>query len=148
MGSSLCHQQHHINIMRKISQQRHREISQKLRDGQSHRQIARECGTSVVTITNPRKTLPDELPKPKIGRPKKLLLHHQRFLDRQFKGCSIKNVRQACNTIKERFNTIRSRTTTRKTLIKLQFKASVMVKKPLMSKRHKRNTSKTALPSP
>ncbi|SPO27489.1 related to transposase [Ustilago trichophora] len=125
--------------MRKISLQRRKDITQRLKDGLSHRQIAQQYGVSVGTVSNIRKSLSAALPEPKIGRPKKLLFHHHRFLEREFKRRTVKTVWQACQAIKERFRTAVSRTTMRKELIKLQFKARVIKKKPLLTKQHRKN---------
>lgn len=125
--------------MRKINLQCRKDIIQRLNDGLSHRQIAQQYGVSIGTVSNIRKTLPATLPEPKIGRPKKLLFHHHRFLEREFKHKTIKTVWQACQAIKERFNITVSRTTMREELIKQQFKARVVVKKPLLTKQHCKN---------
>ena len=125
--------------MRRISLQRRRDIFQKLKNGLSHCQIAQQCGVAIGTISNIRKTLPAALPKSKIGRPKKLFFHHHHFLECEFKCKTIKTVQQACQAIKERFNTTVSQTTMRKELIKLQFKARVIKKKPLLTKKHRKD---------
>ncbi|SJX63634.1 related to transposase [Sporisorium reilianum f. sp. reilianum] len=122
----------------KISQQCCKEIIQKLKDGLSHHQIAQQYNVAVGTVSNIRKTLLAALPMPKIGRPKKMQLHHHCFLECKFKSRTIKTVQQACQAFKEHFNTAISWTTMRKELIKLHYKARVIIKRPLLSKKHKK----------
>jgi len=123
--------------MKKISQKRRQDIVKKLKEGLTHRQIAHQLGVGVGTVSSIRKAVAAELPKPKVGRPKKLGFHHHRFLDRLFLRKTVTSVREACKAFKEFFNTPVSRTTMRKELRKMKFKARVMVKRPLLAQHHK-----------
>lgn len=116
-------------IMRKISVQRRKDIIQKLKNGISHRQISQQYCVAIGTVSNIRKTLLAALPKPKLGRPKKMQFHHHHFLEREFKCRTFKTVQKACKTFKERFNTGIFRTTMWIELIKMQYRARVIVKK-------------------
>lgn len=128
----------YYNIMKKISQQCHKEIIQKLKDGLSHRKIAQQYNVAIGTVSNVRKTLLAVLPKSKMGRLKKMQFHHHHFLEREFKSRTIKTVQQACQVFKERFNTNISHTTMHKELIKQHYKARVIIKRPLLTKKHRK----------
>ena len=135
----LCCHSIPTKIMRKISAQRRRDIISKLRNGLSHRQIAKEVRVSTSTVSKIRQSMAEDLPVPKIGRPKKLGFHHQHFLEREFRRNTLKTVRKACQAIRECFNISVSRTTVQKQLIKLQLRARVIIKRPLLTRRHKQD---------
>lgn len=122
--------------MKKISIQHHKDIAQHLKEGVPHCQIAKQYGVSIGTVSNIRKTMPEALPAPKIGCPKKLQFHHHCFLKHPFKSNTVKTVWQACHAVKECFNIGISCTTMHKALIKLCFCACVIKKKSLLTKKH------------
>ncbi len=64
--------------------------------------------------------------------------HHHCFLEHEFKCRTIKTVQQACQAFKARFNTSFSQTTMCKELIKLHYKARVIIKNPLLINKHRK----------
>ena len=123
--------------MKELSAQILRDVLNLLANGLSSRLVASRLGIGRSTVDNIRKNAsnpPPVLPK---GRKKILTPQHIRFLDRHMQHNPFTSIREASQVLKAQYNVQVSKATVRRALRFNHHKARKIVKKPLLTKRHR-----------
>lgn len=134
--------------MKKLERTKLKDISNKIEQGQSSRQIAESTGVSHTTINNYRKSLDLNTPKPKAGAPRKLSPRDKRHIVNLATGAKIKTaieIAKEVNIFKQLSNekTINVQTV-RRALKEQGFETRVRVNKPKLTVKHRKARLKWA----
>ena len=136
---------HYITVsMSRISQAKLQDVTCKLNNGQSSRQIAAELGLSKSSINNIRNKLKIATPPPKPGAKKKLTERQRRDVTSLIASNKVKTAVEAAKVIAKEHGTKVSPDTVRRILKESEFKARKRVKKPALTARHKQTRLKWA----
>ena len=124
--------------MKPTSPQKRCEALWLLKNGLSTHQIAQQVGISKSMVSKIRKDAPTELPTPKSGRKKKLNHLHMSWIN-QFVGRNPRTtLRKACQEVLNQLKVKLAPSTLRKALLFNHFKARKIIKKPLLTIKHKK----------
>lgn len=124
--------------MTKISPEKRRTALYHLQNGMSLRAIGKLLGLGKSTVQRLRNEHAIDVPKQKGGRPKKLKPRHLHFLEKHFELNANSTIKIARQALKDVFQVTVSPTTVRKVLRFKRFKARKMVKKPMLTARHRK----------
>lgn len=124
--------------MRKIADQKRRQVLECLEQGKSSRQTALECNISKSKVSEIKNSAGILTPRPKSGPKPKLSPREQRLLVQSISSGESKSAVQATKMINSTRSRPVSAETVRRSLKEANFKAKKKVKKPQLTPRHRK----------